>query len=105
MNQHFSDADILKSILKKRRMTQEDLARLLGMGRTKLNMTLAVDMLPDEFRQRVTEALQLPADTFPPRAQGLSKMDLETLVPDLMKKVEMMLAQQAQILQLLQTRA
>lgn len=105
MNQEFNDSIILKTVLKKRKMTQDDLAKLIGMGRTKLSMALSLPVLPADFKEQVIEALGLPADTFPPISKQFKQSDLETLIPDLLSKVDLILVTQERILHLLEAKS
>lgn len=97
-----TEGDILKGILKQRRMTQEQLATRIGYGRTKLNLALGMSVLDTDLKRKVVEALGLPEDTFPERAVEEPEAAPSTFFAELNDKIDLVLQQQKTILQLLQ---
>lgn len=101
MPQEVTDSDIVKSILRMRRMTQEDLAVKIKVGRSKLNMALSVGWLSDDIKKKILAGLELPAETFPDRKSEAPPVDDMVI---LMEKVDTILQQQKRILLLLEAK-
>ena len=107
--QDITDGVILKAILKRKGLTQNELAEKLNIGRTRLNMYVGMPALPDELKEKIIAVLELPEDSFPkPEEVAVAQGDnvwariMQEGFERLTRQNETLLYQQTQILKLLQ---
>ena len=109
MNQVFGDGNVVKSMIKLRGITQVELGKMMKYSASRINIILSAPKLPEAFRERFIEVLNLSEDPFlktqvitDNQGHGGSLKALLECVERLARQNETLLYQQTQILKLLQ---